>query len=197
MQVMQLVEKMTISTEKARTENTKVPKDVISGMKKVGACIDSIPAEGLFSVSNVKYGDAAWKIFEEWANKVEADPFVSATFNPRDAIRRTALVPPNTIGFDIVREAMSIISQYEGILIDAFANGNLPPLNPPFGPDDDIPDDVRIAHASVALSHLMTRIQSPPDNFPVLSGLKAGSYICTIAQVWSNVTVRIALFKPE
>jgi hypothetical protein len=36
-------------------------------------------------------------------------------------------------------------------------------------------------------------IQNPPPNYPVINGLKSGSYICTLDQQWANAGVLINL----
>ena len=123
----------------------------------------------------------------------DIDPWVSILFQPSQNILDTTTVPPDALGIPIQREASSIVYYYSTLQMDDFENGAIPEIGAPLGAP---PATSRIHHATVALSKLMERIQNPPENYPTLLGLKFGSYVCTITQLWANMLVEIVLMKP-
>jgi hypothetical protein len=178
---------------KEPTKTGNIPKNVLNKMEKHGALIEKVKGENLVSVTNVNYGDSAWKVYEEWAENITNDPRVFIGFFPRGAVLGSTLSPSRAVGANIVVEAISILLHYSEKIAEDFENNIIPEIPPPV---EDIPMFVNVRHPKIALSALMQRIQSPPANYPVLCSLKQGSYICTIDQQWANAGINITLFKP-
>jgi hypothetical protein len=170
----------------------KVPKNTIGDMLVSGATVKEVE-ENLFSISNVNYGDQAWLVYQKWAMKCKADPRVGAGFFPPGSIINTALVPHSDLVHHIQIEANSIITHYSDLRMEDFEGENDPELPDPLPAPEMM---INIHHASIAVSKLMQTIQNPPGNYPTIRGLKAGSYICTVNQQWSNVGVTINIFRP-
>lgn len=54
-----------------------------------------------------------------------------------------------------------------------------------------------VHHAKIALSANTYRIQHmDAADYPILSGLPRGSYICTVNIIWANAAQSVTLFKP-
>jgi hypothetical protein len=100
------------------------------------------------------------------------------------------ICPVDALVFPIQREANSIICHYALMRMVDFQQNNLPDIEPPL---ESPGMGVAVQWATVALSKIPERIQRPPENYPILSSLRPGSYIC---QIWGNAVVVIALFKP-
>ena len=143
----------------------------------------------------------------------EDHTFLNTVFSPPpNRANNAALRPPNAIGVDICREAASVAHHY-GVAYGAShassagdsasaaaAAAHPPPLFVPIllaPPLDPQPLFAKVPCAKVALPALLHRIQSLNDrhNYPTISRLPRGSYICDIAISWSNAGHSIALFK--
>jgi hypothetical protein len=170
----------------------KIPKKVFDGMKEQGALVDKLVGENLYSVTNLVYGDKAWKVYEDWGVTVDADPQVLAVFTPPENIIDSVLCPDEALCFPIQREANSIVYHYAPLRMEDFRLEALPEVGPPLRAVEPF---VRVHHTSIALTKIMSRIQRPPENYLTLQSLRTESYMCTIIQQWSNAGVAIHLFK--
>ena len=181
----------TIEEAKLPTQNRscEIPKEVLQSMEANGAKVEKVPGEALVSITEIQYGDAAWKIYEAWAENIDKDPRVFIGFFPSKAVRDSTLSPSRAVGAEIVVEAISILSHYSRLMVADF-HDNVPIIGPPL---EDVPMFIVVHHAKLALSSFMERIQNPPANYPVLSALKSGSYICTVDQQWANAGVNITI----
>ena len=171
--------------------DTKITRKVLNKLKSSGAKVEEMPGEDLVLVSGITYGDAAWKVYEEWA-ELNGDPQVSAVFAPTASIVNSVSSPSEALAGPIQREANSIARHYIPLTSRDFENGAIPVIPAPF--DANLPNS-RFQNPQLALTKLMQAIQNPQDNYPTLNALKSGSYICTMNQVWANATVEIMLFK--
>ena len=173
---------------------TKQQERLFKNLKKSGATVEKVPGEKLWGVFGIRYQNDAWKVLEEWENSMgDIDPWVSILFQPSQNILDTMIVPPDELGIPIQRETSSIVYYYSTLRMDNFVNGAIPDIGAPLRAPSANP---RIHHATIALSKLMERIQNPPANYPTLLGLKSGSYVCTITQLWADMLVEIVLMKP-
>lgn len=184
---------LRLRKNRARKDNLIPPQCVRDAIAAAGGLVEKCPGEKLYSITNIEFGDNAWKKYEEWAATVERDPIVQALFAPSPAIAGVVLCPPLAMVGHILNEANSIIAHYAPLL-EHQVFGPAPPAIP--GPLAAAPINVHVRHPKVALSALMQRIQDPPATYPVLAALNPGSYICTVQQVWGNGVVAITLFKP-
>ena len=50
---------------------TKIPKEVLNEMQDRGALVGKLEGEDLFSVTDIAYGDEAWKVYEDWGNTID------------------------------------------------------------------------------------------------------------------------------
>ena len=176
-----------------KNKSTKIPKNVLHEMQDLGALVEKLEGEDLYSVTEIVYGDEAWKVYEHWGNTIDGDPRVGAVFAPPENIINSVLCPDDALGIPIQREVNSIILHYAPLRIGDFRNEDLPEIP---GPVVAPRPHVNVHHATITLSKLMQRIQNPPNNYPILYSLRSGSYICTVNQQWSNAGVDIELFKP-
>lgn len=176
-----------------KKKSTKIPKKVLNEMQDRGALVEKLEGEDLYSVTEIVYGDEAWKVYEDWGNTIDGDPRVGAVFAPPENILGTVLCPNVQLAFEIYQETNSIILHYAPKRIGDFRNEDSPEIP---GPVAAPRPHVNVHHATIALSKLMQRIQNPPNNYPILDSLRSGSYICTVNQQWSNAGVDIELFKP-
>jgi len=102
-----------------------------------------------------------------------------------------ALIPNN--GIALLTEANSIINHYVPLVAANFVNNQ----NPPIAPVIRAPQLLRVHHANIVLHAAIRRIQNPNDaNYPALTGLPSGSYICNVMVLWGNVWQTITLYKP-
>ena len=175
-------------TKKRRA--ARVPASVLKSAVKAGATREDCPGEDL-CILRMTYGDAAWGVFREWIDELDADPGVHAIFAPSANIVNTPLTPNNGLVFAILNEANSIINHYAPLVEANFPNPVIPaPIAAPVMP-------INLHHANIALNGMFERIQSINDpNYPTLSNLPSGSYICNVLIQWANVAHTTALFKP-
>ena len=178
----------TAANKRGMKRPARVPQLVLEAAEKAGAVRENCPGEDL-CIMRMTYGDPAWNVFKEWIDQLDADPGVLAIFAPSAAIANTVLTPGN--GLAVLNEANSIINHYAPLLEADFPNPNIPgPLVAPIMP-------INVHHAKIALNGIFERIQSIQDaNYPVLSNLPSGSYICNVLIQWANVAHTTALFKP-
>jgi hypothetical protein len=178
-----------------KTSARGIPKNVIEEMVRKGADFEAFDGEDLCRIC-VEFGDEAWQVYEQWAETVQDDPGVQAVFAPSGGIQGSVLCPNIALGIPILMEANSIIYHYAHLLAQHF----LPlPAAPPAipGPLNVMPIlPIYVHHAKLALSGLIQRIQDPPGNYPTLSGLASGSYICHVQQIRVNCILVTALYKP-
>ena len=145
--------------------STKIPRNVLNAMKDSGALVEKLEGEELYSVTDIVYGDEAWKIYEDWGNTVDGDPRVGAIFAPSENILGTVLCPDDIIAIRIQREANSIIYHYAPKSIEDFRNEDLLEIPGPLVAPRPL---VKVHHARIALSKLLRRIQNPPSNYQSL-----------------------------
>ena len=171
----------------------KLPASLLDAIRKLGGRVTKCPGEDLHSVEGVLYGSPVWDIYEQWAASSGGDPQLTCGFWPSADIVRTALAPPEHMAGAITREVQSLIYYYAQLRAEDIDAAGEAPIGAPLPAPPAI---VHVHHAKLALSALMSRIQHPPENYPILAALRAGSYICNISQVWSNTVVDIVLYKP-
>jgi hypothetical protein len=172
--------KASFFSEKYRISNpkvSKIPEDLFPKLAATGAIVEELDGGSLYSVHNIDYGDEAWSIYKDWAMTVEDDPRIGAGFFPSAAILNSTICPSLTLVHPIQVEANSLIRQYSTLRMQDFANGNVPVIA---GPVAAFPMLTNVQHATIAVSKMMEAIQAPPANYPIISGLKSGSYICTV-----------------
>jgi hypothetical protein len=172
-----------------------MPREVIEDAQRAGAAAKKLPAEELWSLECV-FGDEAYRVVNNWVAglREDADPNVTVAFAPSVNILNTALCPDLANVFNILREASSVVFHYAPLRRANFNGGQFPAIPGPLpGPLVNI----QVHHAAIALNALLSRIQNLSDpNYPVISNLPSGSYICTVLINWSNVGQSTAVFKP-
>jgi len=172
-----------------------IPQNVKDAMIQNGCEFERFVGEDLCRIG-VEFGDEAWKVYEQWAETKQDEPAVQAVFSPNTATIEKDLCPSDATFYPLILEVNSIIFHYGPLLFEHFLQA---PASQPVipGPLIVMPcDPVRFHHTKVALSGLMRRIQAPPASYPTLLGLRSGSYICHVQQIWGNAIVCIAVFKP-
>ena len=177
-----------------KVENPKVLSDaVIQKLLHAGAVVRKMEGEQLFHI-RIEFGDAAFRVYESWVSALpeEVDPHVLAIVAPAPSIVGTVLEPPLAIQTILQRECNALIHYYAPLRLADFATGAVPAIPPAAAVR--VPIDVH--HASFALSKIFEAIRAPPAvGYPTLTGLSAGSYICDVVQMWSNVDLTVVLFR--
>jgi hypothetical protein len=184
---------MKTTTQKKR--NKVLPTNLVENLKVLGATVLDIPEEKLFKIS-ILFGDTAYNAFENWICSLEEniDPTVMAVVNPSPNIIGTTLAPNPALTWPIQNEANSIIAHYAPLRLVDFAGGAVPVIG---GVIFGLPLGVPVAHASITLSKIFSALQNPPNvQYPTITGLSSGCYICNVIQMWSNAFVTVSLFKP-
>ena len=87
-----------------KKNSTKIPLNVLNEMKDRGAIVEKLQGEDLYSVTELVYGDEAWKVYQDWGNTIDADPRVGAVFAPSENILGSVLRPDDIIAIRIQRE---------------------------------------------------------------------------------------------
>jgi hypothetical protein len=189
---------MSPPQKKAKKSNwAKVPRDVLlaaQGAAREDGRVEELPEEGLWLIECV-LDDAVYGVINGWVSGLDADPYLMAGFSPPPNILNTVLCPPNAIGIDILREAVSVAYHYAPLTRESFEGGmNVEPPIP--APLAVMPMLVNVHHAKIALNALLHRIQSLNDpNYPTISNLASGSYICNMVISWANAGQSVSLFK--
>lgn len=183
--------KSTRRKKAKKKQMVRVPASILEEAVKNGAVRENCPGEDL-CILRMTYGDKAWDVFRGWIDDLDldADPGVHAIFAPSANIVNTTLVQQN-IAMAIQNEANSIINHYAPLTQANFPNPIIPgPIVAPVMP-------INIHHAKIALNGIFERIQTINDpNYPNLSNLASGSYICNVLIQWANVCHTTTLFKP-
>jgi hypothetical protein len=171
-----------------------IPKKILSELSNAGAIVSKCPGEALYSIENIRFGDAAWNIFETFAESTPNRPVISVLSGPTQDVQNTSMPYPSNIIPAVVVEANSIRSHYAKLNVTAFAGGVVPAIpKPAWGPVLQVFNTTK-----VALSKLIERIQNPNhQEYPVLTALPPGSYICHVIYHWTNAAVLVAVFKPN
>ena len=133
-----------------KKKSIKIPKKVLDEMRDLGAHVEKLQGEDLYSVAEIVYGDKAWNAYERWGNTIDGDPRVGAVFAPSENIINSVLCPNDTLGIPIQREANSIILHYAPLRIGDFGNKDLPEIP---GPVAAPRSHVKVHHAAIALSN--------------------------------------------
>jgi hypothetical protein len=172
-----------------------MPREVIENAQRAGAAAKKLPGEELWSLECV-FGDEAYRVVNHWVAGLSEDTEtdLAVLFAPSFNILNTALCPDPANVFNILREASSVVFHYAPLRRASLNGGQFPAIPGPLpGPLANI----RIHHATIALDALLSRIQHLNDpNYPVISNLPVGSYICTASIQWGNVGQSTAVFKP-
>jgi hypothetical protein len=169
------------------------PKKILSELSNAGANVTKCPGESLYMIDNMRFGDEAWKIFETFAESSPNNPLISILFGPSENVRNTSIIPSDNLSSEIVYEASSIRSHYAKLDLSAFAGGVVPAIPKPAAFSMLQSFDT----AKLTLSKLFERIQTPNQpEYPVITALPSGAYICTVAYHWRNALLLIAVFKP-
>ena len=82
-----------------KKKSTKIPKNVLNEMQDRGALVEKLEGEDLYSVTEIVYGDEAWKVYEHWGNTIDGDPRVGAVFAPPENIINSVLCPDDALGY--------------------------------------------------------------------------------------------------
>lgn len=171
-----------------------MPKALVRRMVAAGAIEEKVLGEDL-RVIRIMDGisSPSWALFQDWASELgEVDPVVSALISPSDVLVGTTLVPNLALYGALQLEANSLIYHHAPLLMQAFEGGV--PVIP--GPLAAVPLPITVHHAKVAVTSLINSIQHPPPAYPIISGLGAGGYICTVWYVWTGAVVTVDVFKP-
>jgi hypothetical protein len=186
------------------TEWPKVPRRVLKAARQAGGPSGKVvkaPGEDLWLVT-CRHGDRVYGIMDEWISSLPdgAKPFVNVQYAPAFHLLGTALCPPNAAVFDLMREASSVVYHHCSVPVPRASLGGGPlaqPLPIP-GPLEGPVGNIFVPHANVALGAIQDRIQhlNQADDYPILSGLPRGSYICTLNISWMNAVQAVTLFKP-
>ena len=170
----------------------RIPRSVAQSMKDLGAIYSC--QDGL-TVLLCSFGDPAQQVYEkfisQFSDEVETDPHLTA-FAEGDLPDHVA-VPPPAVQALVVDEARSILFHYSALRAAQFRRG-LPPLPPALGRP---PARARYHHASMSGGQVFSRIQDPVDplQYPNISRLAAGTYICTVDAVWMGSIVGTQIFR--
>lgn len=174
-----------------KLKNVRIPNKILDDAEAAGAVRERCPGEDL-CILRMKFEDDAYNIVNDWVSTVDADPGVHAIFAPTANIVGTPLSPDN--GIAIQNEANSIINHYAPFNTADFHGGPNPVIPGPIGAPV-MP--INVQHAKIVLHAVHQRIQTMNDaNYPVLSNLSSGSYICNVLIQWANVAQTTALFRP-
>jgi hypothetical protein len=180
------------------SEWPKVPRRVLKAAQKAGGPSEvyKAPGEDMWLVK-CRHGDCVYVIMDEWISSlpVDADPFVNVQYAPAFNLLGTTLCPPNAAVFDLMREACSIVYHYAPLTRESFGGPfALPPIP---GPLEGPVENIFVHHAKIALSAIHYRIQHMNQaDYPIISGLPRGSYICAVNISWMNAIQAVTLFKP-
>ena len=167
-----------------------IPKRVLAEIANAGAKVTKLPGEGLYMIENIRFGDAAWKIFEKFGESAPDDPCITVGFCPT---QDSWNIPPDNISLEIVKEVKSIRTHYSKLNISAFAGGVVPAIPGP----GYFPMIQRFDTPKLVFSKMFERIQNPNHPaYPILTALPPGSYICSIVHQWMNAAFDITVFKP-
>lgn len=192
------------------SEWPKVPLRVLkAAAQKAGGGGDSevskAPGENLWLIK-CHHGDSVYGIMDEWISHLQenADPFVNVQYTPSFHLLGTALCPPAAAVFDLMREASSVVHHCAAPTLprESLAGAGAGPLSqlPPMipGPLEGPVGNIVVRRANIALRAIQDRIRhmDQADDYPTLSGLPRGSYICTVHISWRNAAQAITLFKP-
>jgi hypothetical protein len=170
-----------------------IPKKVLLRLSEAGANVTKCPGEGLYVIENIHFGDEAWKVFEAFAESAPHDPLISIIFCPSENFCNTFMIPAKSLVPAIVREANSIRSHYANLDIGAFAGGGVPAIPKPSA----FEGLQRFNTTKLTLSKLFERIQNPNHpEYPVITALPSGSFICSVFYHWTNALLIIEVFKP-
>ena len=169
-----------------------IPKKTLEELYKAGAIVTKCPQENLYQIE-MRFGDAARENFEAFAESAPDTPAVTILYGLPDDVWNTSKAPPDSLMPDIVSEAESIKFQYCKLNVSALAGG-VPPL---IRRGSSCSSKQWIPTPKLALSNMFKRIQVPdhPD-YPVLTSLPSGSYICSVLHIWKNAAILIPVFKP-
>jgi hypothetical protein len=174
---------------------SRMPREVIENAQRAGAAAKKLPGEELWHLECV-FGDEAYRVVNNWVAGLpeDTDPNVLVQFAPSLSMAGTALCPDLVTGINILREASAVVFHYAPLHREDFNGGQFPAIPGPF----QVPlGATQIHQATIALHALFCRIQNLNDpNYPFISNLPSGSYICTVFIQWSNVGQSTAVFKP-
>lgn len=161
-----------------------IPESVIAEMIMAGCTQEEVSGES--PSLRTRVGSPAWKVYADWASELgEVDPAMLPFWDPPPQN------PPAQAGL-ILSEVASVITHCAHMNMQSFAMG--PPGIPLPLAAPQLP--IFVHHARVAVTGIVERIQNPPRNYPTLSNLGSGSYICDIEYRWTRATVVVAIYKP-
>ena len=163
-----------------------LPSDLVQAMLENGAEEDG----HILSIESVN--SVAWNLYKGWVCSLgKVDPTISVECRPIPEIRFTSLCPLPHLWNAIEVEARSIVFQAAPLLVHAFEHG-MPELD---GPMQNPPHNVQVHHAQVAVTAIISLIQNPGPNFPVIHAQQNGLYLCTVSHQWRRAVVRIGVYR--
>lgn len=172
-----------------------VPDAVLSKMRDAGAVIRKDPDALLTNVSGVTFRDPAWNAYEAWANTVDASIMVGAGFGPSPQVIEARRHAPPPLTGPILIEANSIRSHFAALHPDDVDSGERVEVA---GPLNVALSFQEVHPPKLAMSPMLSTIENPSQaDYPSISQLPAGFYICDVAHFWSNAVVQIAVFKQQ
>ena len=151
-------------------------------------------------IDNMRFSDAAWKIFERFAEYAPTDPALCIIFGPPRNVWNTTICPLASLIPATVVEASSIRSHYAALDVTHHVSPFPEALCMQFRNLQHfliIPMLERFSTTKLTLSKLFQRIHNPDDpNYPVITSLPSGSYVCTVTYHLSTDGLFITVFKP-
>ena len=133
-------------------------------------------------------GDRTSGVYLEWIQNVSDDPDVQAIWAPTGGV-----IPPPALGVPLLNEANWMIQHVSVLRMNDFAGGAVPAIGGPGIGFLGLP--IPVHHASVAGNYLVNMLQNPPPLYVAINSLGAGTYICTLQYIWSDVVVAIQVTK--
>ena len=180
---------------KKPTKPKGIPKKILSELSKAGANVSKCPGEALYLIENIRFGDAAWKVFERFGETAPDKPTIGVTFCPTTEIKCNFPCPLDSLMPWIEIEASSIRNHYSKLNASSFAGGVVPAIP---GPEiTAFPVTQEFHTPTLALSKLFQRLQNPNHpEYPVLTAIPSGPYMCSVIHFWRNAGIIIYVFKP-
>lgn len=176
-----------MSKKLKKNGKASVPESVILEMKKCGADYTAAQFMGR-NIIKCTMGDKAAGVYLEWIQNVSDDPDVQAVWAPTGGV----IPPPAQVG-PLLHEANWMIQHASALRMNDFAGGAVPAIGGPGMGFLGLP--IAVHHAGVAGNYLLNILQNPPPHYTAINSLGAGTYICTVQYIWSEVVVVIQVTK--
>ncbi len=175
-----------------RCTRRAIPDSILDNLKKFK--VDIVGHERPLGISRIQYGDEPWKMLKEWATHCNCEHTAVLVHHPSTEENSVHVVLKKGKGIlsDCIQELRSLCKECSDMSQNKFnSEGHGADFQRSlFG----LPGEY-FFHGEFSWDTLISKLQSPGAQYPVLSSLPEKAYICDIIYNYADCGITVSVHK--